>query len=338
MKKKLPLILFLLLLLACIGFGVYRHISGKTVFHDSYVNGNSTGNLYNAGLFCESNGTVFFANPSDSNKLYAMDTDGNNLKKLSDDIVTFINADDNYVYYVRNNTTGNSNFSFLHINTDSLCRIDRDGGDSLVLLDQEPSLYASLVGNYIYYISYTDAGAAALYKVKIDGSEKKLVNENPYYTCNASGQYLYYNGLETDHFLRRLDTATDSEGVLLDGNTWMPTVVDSTTAYYMDCDNNYRLARVDIASGEKMLLSEDRIDCYNITDSYIYFQRNDAEQPALCRMNTDGSGYQVIYEGNYTNINTAAGYVYFKDFASEITYRMPIDGGEVELYNPGKEK
>ena len=31
-------------------------------------------------------GTVYFANPDDDYKLYSMDSNGNNLKKLSDDI------------------------------------------------------------------------------------------------------------------------------------------------------------------------------------------------------------------------------------------------------------
>ena len=115
MKKILPVILLLCVLAAAVGFGVYYHIQTQTKFNDGYVNGNNAGNLYNAGLFCESDGTVFFANPSDEYRLYAMDSDGSNLRKISNDIASFINADDNYIYYVRNNTSIDTAFSFLSI-------------------------------------------------------------------------------------------------------------------------------------------------------------------------------------------------------------------------------
>ena len=67
------------------------------------MNGNTAGNLYNGGLFCEYDGTVYFSNPSDGGKLYSMSPDGSNLAKLCDDTVSYINADEHYLYYVRNN-------------------------------------------------------------------------------------------------------------------------------------------------------------------------------------------------------------------------------------------
>ena len=102
--KKLVLIITisLLVITASVG-GLIYHYQTKTKYNESYVNGNTAGNLYNAGLFCESNGTVFFANPDDKYRLYSMDLDGSNLAKISDDTVMYINADSHYVYYVRNN-------------------------------------------------------------------------------------------------------------------------------------------------------------------------------------------------------------------------------------------
>lgn len=337
MKKYFAIGLIVLVLLAGAGFGVYSHFKGKTVFNDSYVNGNSSGNLYNSGLFCESGDKIFFANPSDHDRLYSMDTDGTNLKKLSDDVASYINADERYIYYVRNNLGGNANsdFSFLSFNTDSLCRIGRDGGDTAVVLESEPSLYASLVGNYVYYLRYTEGSGTELYKVKIDGSGQKRVNENPYFTASALGQYLYYNGLEKDHFIRRLDTATDEDGIVLDGNCWMPSVTDDSTVYYMDCDHNYRLTRADLSTKETFPLSDDRIDCYNVYGDTVYFQRNDGENSAFCRMNTDGSSYEVLLSGDYTAINVAGGFVYVKDFYSNIMYRIPLTGSEAEIFQPG---
>ena len=71
--KKLPVILTIgLIVIVASVFSVVYHYQNKTKYNESYVNGNTAGNLYNAGLFCESNGTVFFANPDDKYRLYSM--------------------------------------------------------------------------------------------------------------------------------------------------------------------------------------------------------------------------------------------------------------------------
>lgn len=337
MKKHLPLIIFIIILILAIAGGITVYMINRTRFNDDYVNGNTAGNLYNGGLVCEYDGIIYFANPSDGDKLYCMDENGANLTKICDDIVSFINADEHYIYYIRNNPGSSGEFSFLNVNTNSLCRIDRDGRkDSVLVLDTAPSLYASLLGNYVYYLHYSDSEGSTLYKVKLDGSNQSQVMASPFFTCSTSGQYLYYNGVDAEHYLWRLNTEDDSKGMLYGGNCWMPTVVNDSTVYYMDCDNNYAIARVDIATGEKALLCEDRVDCYNVVGDYIYFQRNDREVPALCRMHTDGSGYEVLIEGNHKNINATSAYVYFRDYESNQTYRMAHEGNkEIELFNPG---
>lgn len=263
MKKKISIIIAVIVIIALIAAAaIFHYLSNRTHFNEGYVNGNTAGNLYNGGLFCEYDGTVYFSNPSDGGKLYSMSPDGSNLAKLCDDTVSYINADEHYLYYVRNNpgATGAA-LSFLSVNTDSLCRIDREGGDdSVLILDSAPCLYASLYGNYIYYIRYDESEGSTLYKVKIDGSGCKQVDTAPDFTCSANGEYMYYNGTDSDHYIWRLNTTDDSKGMLYGGNCYMPTVIDDTTAYFMDCDSNYAIARTDLATGEKTLLSEDRVD------------------------------------------------------------------------------
>ncbi len=97
MKKNLIRSIAVLGILALIAYGVVRHYQSLVKYNTTFVNGNTAGNLYNGGLFCESNGTVFFANPDDNNTLYSMDPGGSNLKKLCSDTVMYINADSHYV-------------------------------------------------------------------------------------------------------------------------------------------------------------------------------------------------------------------------------------------------
>lgn len=335
MKKKLPFIIILVLTIIAVCLGVFYHFDTKTKFNEGYVNGNTAGNLYNSGQFCEYDGTVYFANPSDGNKLYSMRSDGSQLTKLSEDIPSFINADENYIYYVRNNPRSDySKYSFVNINSNSLCRADHDGKNVLVL-DPKPCLYASLFGNYVFYLHYEKENATTLYRVKIDGTEKEQVDENPYQTCCASGQYFYYTGPEGAVW--RYDTASLTASQVYSDNCWLPTVLPDGELYYMDCNHNYKLTKADLAGGEKTHLAEDRLDTFNVCGDYIYFQRSSDTEPALCRMRTDGSDYRVIAEGVYSDINTTATDVYFREFSSDVTFRTPInDPDTVEGFTPGK--
>lgn len=329
----------LAILFVIAGYAVFYYVSSKTHFNDSYVNGNTAGNLYNGGIFCEHNGMVYFSNPDDNHYLYSMDTATGEVEKLYDDIASFINADDNYVYYVRNNVAKDFQFAFLHFNTNSLCRYDLKTG-KVRILDSAPSIYASLIGNYIYYIHYDTETSSTLYRIKIDGSEKEQVDSNPYFTCSANGQYLYYNGIKDDHDIYQMDTSSGVSQKICQGNYWMPSA-DNENIYFLDCLNNYSLVKLERSQSEPVQLSSDRIEYYNVCGNMIFFQRNNLDgDAALCCMQTDGSNYKVIREGNFTNINATSQYVYFSAVGEEDTiYQTPVSGsGEITTFRPETEE
>lgn len=331
--RIIPILVLLIIIGAVCGYRYYFRI----LYNDTYVNGNSAGNLYNSGLFCESNGEIFFANPADENRLYVMDSNGNNVKKLSDDTVAFINADEHYVYYVRAANGSNNEFAFLRLNANALCRLRRDGKGNPAILDESPSLYASLSGNYIYYLHYDESSATTLYKVKLDGENREQVVDIPYFTCSTDGQFIYYNGIKSDHNIYKFNTQDDTQSLLYEGNCWMPIVVNESVAYFMDCDNDYRLAKVDLFTGEKILLTEERIDCYNVYDDYIFFQTN-STAPALYRMHTDGSECEIVRTGVHHNINVTSQYVHFNDYFDDTAFYAPIDGtGSLDIFIPSTE-
>lgn len=323
------------IILVIAGYAVYHYVSTKTHFNDSYINGNTAGNLYNSGIFCERGGMVYFSNPNDNHYLYSMNMETGETEKLYDDIASFINADDHYIYYVRNNIAKDFQFSFLHFNTNSLCRYNLKTG-KVTILDSAPSIYASLIGNYIYYIHYDTETASTLYRIKIDGSEKEQVDENPYFTCSANGQYLYYNGIAKDHNIYQMDTSTGVSQTICQGNYWMPSA-DNENIYFVDCEQNYALVKLGRSQKEPVTLTTDRIEYYNVYNDMIFFQRNNLDgEAALCCMKTDGSDYKVIRKGNFTNICITSQNVYFSAFGEENTiYQTPVSGsGEISVFNP----
>ena len=322
MKKIITMII---VILAVVGIGaavLYNKSINTPKYNSSYVNGNTAGNLYNGGLYCEYDGMLYFANPDDNNRLYCKSKSGSELKMLSEDSAGSINVDENYVYYVRTGGNGEEDFSFMHFNTNSLCKIRRDGKGEVIILDEAPAMYASLVGNYIYYLHYDTETATTLYRVKIDGTEKAQVSPQPYYTCSTDGQYIYYNGLDGDHNIYRYDTATGSQSLIYQGNCWMPDV-RGNYVYFMDCEDSFSLAKVDLSTGEKTTLCNDWIDCYNIHNGWIYFQRS-GQEPALCKMDINGNNYEVLRNGAYTNLNIANGLLHFNDFSNGQALRIPL--------------
>ena len=58
MKKKISIIIAVIVVIALIAAAViFHYLSNRTHFNEGYVNGNTAGNLYNGGLFCEYDGT-----------------------------------------------------------------------------------------------------------------------------------------------------------------------------------------------------------------------------------------------------------------------------------------
>ena len=309
----------------------------ETIMNKGYVNGNTAGNLYNGGLFCEYNGVIYFSNPSDDGKLYSMDSNGKNLKKLTDDNATYINVDDNYIYYVRNNSGSNLNFNFVAFHRNALVRVDHNG-KNLVLLDTEPCMYASLVGNYIYYIHYDKLEASSLYKVRIDGEEQQQVMSEAVFTCNADGQFFYYNGMSNDGAIHRYDTVSDTSIIVYAGNSFQPIVQNGTDVYYIDGNSNCSIVHTNLNFDEPTYVTKDSVDSYNLHDNTIYYQRYKKNgESGLCMINNDGTGFQEIRKGDFCDIHVTTYYVFFRDYHSkEIYYFSRSNPYQIERFNPGK--
>ena len=334
MKKIIIGVIAVLLCLAFL-FG-NKLFTSETKMNEGYVNGNTAGNLYNGGSFCEYNGVIYFSNPNDNGKLYCMDSNGTNLKKISDDNATYINVDDNYIYYIRNNSDPSLNFGFVAFHRNALVRIDHNG-KNLLLLDTEPCLYASLIGNYIYYIHYDTSDASTLYKVRIDGEEQQKVMNEAVFTCNADGQFFYYNGMNADGSIHRYDTVSDTSTIVYVGNSFQPIVKNGVDVYYIDGNSNCSIVHTNMNFDNPTYITRDSVDSYNVHGSYIYYQRFAKNgESGLCMIKNDGTEYQVIRKGDYCDIHVTSYYVFFRDFHTrEMYYFSRSNPDVIEKFNPG---
>lgn len=321
MKKNLkPILIFILILILAGGLAFLSYWSEKIPANPDGTIGNTAGNLNNGGLFCEHEGRVYFANPEDSNCLYSMTVDETDVQKLYAGNVCNILTGGEYVYYFMREPVGTSldNLRVSH----AFFRSELDG-EKTKIMTKDVVIHTQLVNDTLYILT-VDKKGAVFYRMNTDRSHYKELDRNDINPSCAYDGMIYYNGTLLNHYLYALDTKTDASNVLWKGNLWYP-VLEGNYFYYLDVENNYRLCRYDYTKEVVEILTHDRVDCFNVGSGYIYYQCNSKEEPALKRMQLDGSDVTIIAEGNYTAIHMTSKYVYFKEFGEDNNwYHSPI--------------
>ena len=325
MKNSIKtIIIFCTIGILFIVFLVFSALSKRIPSNDISVVGNTAGNHLNGGLFCESDGKVYFSNPYDGGCLYSMNVDETDMKKLNETQVSCINAGGKYLYYYLDSSAGGEGLGYV-IRTYGIYR-SKKGGSDTTCLKKEAATAIQLVGDYLYYQDYNTTDYTQLYKMKTDKSSDIMLADYIINPSSVANGIIYYNGTQRDHYLYALDTRTDSISTVWEENLWNPVYLNDYV-YFMDVSSNYRLCRYSIAQDVVEVLTDERIDTYNVTDSYIYYQVSSETAPALKRMYLDGSSQEIVAEGVYNSINCTSAYVYFTQFGEDIpVYRTPAAG------------
>lgn len=326
MKKGLIVaIVGVVFTLVLVGSILYRKQKNSIPDNDISTVGNTAGNLFGKGLFCEDEDLVFFSNSYDGGCMYSMNADETNMKKVTTSSVQNIMAAKNHVYYYMDTAKAGEGLGYV-IRNFGLFRSKKDGSDA-VCMDKSGAVHMQLVGNYIFYQRYNNKDFTRLYKIKTDKSEMEEISDviiDP--VCAVNGT-IYFNGTEKDHYLYSLNSLTNQVSTVYTGNLWYPQYSNGYI-YFMDVANDYHLCRLNLSNGQVDTLCKDRLDSYNVGDYNIYYQKSDKKNPCLMRMNLDGSNPEVVAEGVFTNINLTSHYAYFQQFGDEYnTYHTPVYGG-----------
>ena len=319
-----------------VSFFLKGHIS---LSNDESTTGNTSCNLLNGGLFCESEDKIYFANPYDQNKLYSMDKDLTNVKLLYDDRVSYLNAAGNYIFYTRrNDQLKNDGDALLSLSTTGLFRLNIKNKNSGKLYD-DPTQVVCLHGNYVYYQHYDQKKGLELYSTKIDGSEeKKLLSEAaaPYAITNED---IYYTGLNSDHYIHSLNIKGGSPKTIYDGNCTSLTKYNDYL-YYMDMDNDYVLCRIGLDGGSPETLINVRIATYNISSDgeTIYYQVDDTKHNGLYKLDTSSGKSTLITSGNYNYLTLTSKYLFFESFDGSTAYVYDLSTETFDEFNPKFDK
>ncbi len=319
-QRNILIIAGIFILIGALFTAVY--IGGKIPMNDAGTTGNTAGNLNNGGLFCESDGKVYFSNAYDGGALYCMNPNETEITKLSGNSVSSINAGGDYLYYyMESGTSGGKGLGYMG-RTAGIYR-SKKNGKRVQCLDRSYAVMIQLCGNYLYYQDYDTKTGTSLAKIKIDKSDKTTIEDYVINPASYANGLIYFNGTQKDHALYTLNTANDSISKVWQSDIWNPIYLDGYV-YYMDVTNNYRLCRYNLSQDVIEILTNDRIDFFNVYGNYIYYQKSSQTEPALKRMYIDGSSPEIVAEGVYENINITSQYVYFNQFDAPVpVYKTP---------------
>ena len=136
MKRKIIAIfsvIFIILVLVCTG--IVMQLNKRIVQNPEGTVGNTAGNLYNGGLFCEDDGYVYFSNPYDNYALYRMKPNETELEKLIGTETGSINAAGKYIYFYQKGSGSGEGFGYV-ISTTGVYRAEKENPHNINCLDR----------------------------------------------------------------------------------------------------------------------------------------------------------------------------------------------------------
>ncbi|MBF1004869.1 MAG: DUF5050 domain-containing protein [Lachnospiraceae bacterium] len=325
---KLLIIPLMLVLAAFIAFAVHTYLESKVTMNDDSVIGNTAGNINNDGLFCESDGVVYFSNPADLNTLYSMQPDESDLRKLSSLSVKNILCGGNFLYYYMDINPNDQKASGLGsaVREYGIYRCKNNGKYEICVARENTDQF-QLCGSYLYF-GQGDEHKGTLERLRIDKQDRSTVlHEKINPSCMADGS-LYFAEIKGDHSLKVLKTnAQNQVETVANLNAYQPQIMGNCL-YYLDLSNHYYLCSYDLRSGQKQTLTSMPIDVYNLNGNTVFFDSQTTDNPGLYRMSLSDKTPVQIAPGAYHALNLTSQYLYCKAFGSDTVYHYALNGGQ----------
>jgi len=336
--KKIIIIIAIAVFLVFSGIAVFLIISGKkeasNASSSQVGSGNISGNLANGGLFCEYDGLVYFANPSDGGKLYSMLPDETKVKKVSNVVVSSLNVDKERVYYTLSDNAQGSGLGYIR-KASGLYSIKKNDSGT-VTYTQDPVGIAALYGDKLYYQHYLKDVGTVLDCITTKKKNNHTIIESMISPATIVDGTMYYNSIEDTMHLFALDLNSEDSIMIYSHNMYSP-IMYNGYIYYMDLETNYEIHRYSPFSGEDIVITRDRVDNFNVAGNYVYYQKNSAADDAgIYRVSADGGDIPVLMlNGIFCEINVTSQYVYFHKYNSFVPmYHVPVNGGGVLVFEP----
>lgn len=334
--KRLIISVSAITLMGIFALFVYANYRAQT--NDDSHEGNTTGNIYNGGLFCEVDDKIFFSNHNDDGRLYAMDSNALFVEGVSNDKAAYINADRNYLYYLKANFKDKSkkNQSTLFFFNNSGIYRTKHNGANLKLISNLPGSFVKLKGNTLYYQKYMVEGGIQLYSNTTDGENERHLSFDPIIPGDVLEDRILYSGITDDHNIKMLNLKSLTSETIMAGNTSMP-IISGEYMYYISLSDNYSIYRANLDGSNPTLLVKERCLTYNITNDgkFIYYQVDDGKNNRMAYLNLETMKHKTLMTGNHNHIHVTSNFVFFQDFKGSTIYKVLIAKPEkFSIFNP----
>jgi len=329
--------IFLFIITIIFVLGSYYYSKGHTYYNNDNESGNTAGNVYNGGFFCQKGDTIYFSNDYDHGSLYSMNTVCENIKKISTDSAIYINADSHYIYYVKSDSNVENNSSSMRFNNGGLYRLNTSG-TSLKCITANPTSYLMLSGNYLYYQQYSVDDGMNMARTKLDGTDSRTLSHSSTIPFSVSDNNLYYYGTAKNQPIMEMLLTSFTEHTKYNAAYQYPIFFDNYV-YYINPANKNRIYRMKKDGSAPTLLINETCSTYNITNSgqYLYYQIGDGKSNRIGRLNLDTMKKETILKGSYKNIYVTDNYVFFNNYEHSKIFKVIADGGrEVSELIPSK--
>ncbi|MEN6391163.1 MAG: DUF5050 domain-containing protein [Syntrophomonas sp.] len=207
-------------------------------------------------------------------ELYRMSKDGKNLKQISSQWHAYnVNVYKDWVYY-------SPNYSGLY-------RTSIDGSATQELDASNSVQSINVADDYIYYS--TDKN---VYRMKLDGSNKKVIPGIRSLSFNVIGNVIYYSNISDNYKLYKAGIDGSNPQKLNDDTSTFINV-SGEWVYYSIRNEDYKVYRIRTDGVGRQKLNNDQSREINVVDNWVYYT-NSGDNYRLYRMHTDGSGRQAI--------------------------------------------
>jgi hypothetical protein len=227
--------------------------------------GNSTGNIMNWGYAAISGDWIFYINANDGNKIYRIKTDETKGELINSDHARCLNIVDDWIYYFKYKRDKDEILEY------SIYKMRLDGSDCQKACTAGSDSYF-LDDGWIYYTDYFDE--QKMYRVKIDGSEsERIVADNVGTLFCVVWNKIYYrtNG---EFCEMKID---GTEKVILDWIESWNFVVSDGWIYYNNLKDFRTLYKIKTDGTMKQKLNDHDSENMNVSGDWVYYNRVDED-------------------------------------------------------------
>lgn len=317
-KALIPVLACVILLSGCSGSKEAVKPSSSSVNESAKTSATAQTDILHEMVYAKQGNRIYYSNPYDNKKLYVMDENLGNRRKLCDDRVLNLNIIGDWIYYTTKTDRA------------GLFRINKNGGDPMKVTDDAIDAYV-YDQDWIYYINISDKGK--LYKMRSDGTDRtKLCDDTAICTLKCEGDFIYYFCVENyktricrikKDGTQRLALSDESPGSFYDfflKDGWI---------YYAGVESGIIKIRVD--GSQIIRLDSGKATQFYISGDWIYYQNN-SDNNNLCRLykiRTDGTDKLKLNDEFSEFISVSGDWIYYAAGADNYkSYKIKTDGTE----------